>query len=640
RYTIVLRVPYDRASTTMARFTMCEACKREYDDPSDRRFHAQPNACPACGPELSFLSPTGSVLARREQALEQAVAVLRAGGIVAVKGLGGYHLAADATSDSAVVELRRRKSRDDKAFALMVRSLAEARRLVVLSPAAEEALISPRRPIVLAPRATPEARARSTGAVPDGSGVVDGVVDAVAPGLPELGVMLAYTPLHHLLVSGVGRPLVLTSGNLSDDPIAYLDADAVERLGPLVDGILSHDRQVHIRCDDSVERSTSRGIQSIRRSRGHSPEPLRLASRARRQVLAVGAELKSTVAVAKDYSLVLSHHIGDLEHLATYRSFVQAVEHLRHLYGITPDVVAHDLHPEYLSTKWALEQDVATFAVQHHHAHVASCLADHGHEGRVLGVAFDGLGYGTDGTLWGGEFLVADATSYERVAHLGLATLPGGARAIAEPWRMALSWVHAFAGHVAAEELAASWSEAEAGAVGEAGAGAGGEAGPSPASVVQLIESGRQPVTSSAGRLFDAVAALLGVRSRTTYEGQAAIELEALARGAGESLPCKRPPDYELAVLDAAVEGPGSSVGPLVLDPRPLIGAVLDDLRRKTSAATIALRFHHSLGVAVAELALRLCEEEQLSTAVLTGGVFQNTIFTDVVAGHIEDAGT
>ncbi|HVM03456.1 MAG TPA: carbamoyltransferase HypF, partial [Acidimicrobiales bacterium] len=391
RYTIIRSIPYDRPATTMAGFTMCAACRAEYEDPADRRFHAEPNACPACGPHLRLLDPSGAPVAERADALERAAADLVAGRIVGVKGLGGYHLAVDAAGVEPVAELRRRKARDDKPFAVMVPDLAAAHRLCDLSAEAVAALTSPRRPIVLAPRR------------PDAP-----VAPGVAPGLPELGVMLPYTPLHDLLMGRVGRPLVMTSGNLSDEPIAHDDDDAVARLGPMTDALLASDRPIHIRCDDSVVRDVpSIGVQMVRRSRGYAPEPVALPVAATRQVLAVGAELKSTVAVAKGSSVVASHHIGDLEHLPAYRSFLQAVDHLCHLAGVTPEVVAHDLHPEYLSTKFAVELDLPLVGVHHHHAHIASCLVDNGRHDEVLGVAFDGTGLGCDGSLWGGEFLVA-----------------------------------------------------------------------------------------------------------------------------------------------------------------------------------------------------------------------------------------
>ena len=495
RYTIVTGVPYDRPNTTMAGFGLCDECRAEYDDPADRRFHAQPNACPACGPRLSWRDGRGVVLAQGRAALAAAVDALQRGKILALKGIGGYHLVVDATDTAAVAELRRRKARDDKPFAVMVRDEAEAGRLCVLDGRALAALASPRKPIVLAPRQP-------------GADVADGV----APNLAELGLLLPYSPLHHLMLRAVGRPLVMTSGNISDEPIAHDDDDAVARLGPLVEGLLTHDRPIHIRCDDSVVRTSPGRVQVLRRSRGYAPEPLPLPFTAPCQVLAVGAELKSTVSVAKGAFVVPSHHIGDLEHLATHRSFLQAIDHLCDLYGVVPDVVAHDLHPEYRSTKLAADLDLPAVGVQHHHAHVASCLVEHGREGPVLGLAFDGLGYGPDGTLWGGELLVADLAGYERVGHLASVPMPGGVAAIREPWRMAAVWL-ARAGDRAAAVRALPDVEA---ATCEA--------------VLDLAGSPLSLSTTSMGRLFDAVAALIGGRRRVSYEAQAAIELEALAR--------------------------------------------------------------------------------------------------------------
>jgi hydrogenase maturation protein HypF len=587
RYTIIRSIPYDRRSTTMAGFAMCAACRREYEDPADRRFHAEPTCCAVCGPQLSLLSPDGGVLAKAGEALDTAVAQLRRGRILAVKGLGGYHLACDATDAAAVAELRGRKARDDKPFALMV-DLAMARALCNLSPEAEEALVSPRRPIVLAPR-------RDAGLAP-----------GVAPNLPELGLMLAYTPVHVQLLAGVRRPLVMTSGNLSDEPIAHDDTDALTRLGPMVDALLTHDRPIHIRCDDSVVRAAAawRTPQMVRRSRGYAPEPIALAAPAAHHVLAVGAELKSTVAVVKGDNVVASHHIGDLEHLAAYRSFLQAVDHLCALTGVTPEVVAHDLHPEYLSTKFAADLDLPAVGVQHHHAHIASCLVEHGRTEPVLGIAFDGLGMGTDGTAWGGELLVADIETFRRVGHLRPVALPGGDRAAREPWRMAVAWL--------AETLGA----------GEA-ARYGRTVDDRWASVLDLAQRPDVLRTSSAGRLFDAVAALLGLRTRITYEAQAAIELESVAAGQ----PLEGPGGYELDVAGG------------VLDPAPLLAKVVADHANGAPPAEISAGFHAGLGRGVALAAANAAIANGLDTVALSGGVFQNARLTAVVAGALEAAG-
>ncbi|GAC1478521.1 MAG: carbamoyltransferase HypF [Acidimicrobiales bacterium] len=587
RYTIVIGVPYDRAATTMAAFSMCPDCQAEYDDPADRRFHAQPNACPACGPRLQWFDPSGRPGAIGDHALQSAVDLLRRGGIVAVKGIGGYHLAVDATDAAAVAELRRRKARDDKPFALLVPDLAAARSVVYLDEAAEATLRAPARPIVIAPR-LPTAE----------------LAPGVAPGLADLGVMLAYSALHHLLAAAFDRPLVLTSGNLADDPIAHTDPDAVTRLGPMVDGILGHDRPIHVRCDDSVVRSAGR-IQVLRRSRGMAPEPMALPFRAGRPVLAVGAELKSTVAVVKGSSVIASHHIGDLEHLATYRSFLQAMEHLPRLYGVQPQVVAHDLHPEYLSTKAAQESDLPTVGVQHHHAHIAACLVDNGREGPVVALAFDGLGYGPDGTFWGGEVMIAGFDGYERVGHLRSVPMPGGAAAIREPWRMAVAWADRAAGRDVARSVGSRF-DARADAL------------------CRILDAPGTPTTTSVGRLFDAVAALVLGRDHVTYEGQAAIELETLAR----TVPPGVSAGYQVDVC-------GDEDG-IVIDPTPLLGQLLTDDR---PPAEVAAAFHDGFSRAAVDAAMLAVHRAGLGTVALTGGVFQNRRLTDVVEAGLRAEG-
>ena len=517
RFTIVRDVPYDRPLTTMAPFGMCERCAAEYHDPANRRFHAQPTCCPACGPRLTLLDAGGkphdsgslTTLWRGQRstisalpgptALEVAGVLLRAGHIVAVKGLGGYHLAADAASEDAVAALRARKHREDKPFAVMTADLAAARRLCRVDEAEADLLASPARPIVLLAR------------LQDAS-----VAASAAPGNRQLGIMLPYTPLHHLLLAAVGRPVVLTSGNITDEPIAYRDQDALDQLGGIADAFLTHDRAIHIRTDDSVARAVRDRPMLIRRSRGYVPEPVtvRGASFAgfRRPVLACGAELKNTFCLAKDRHAFVSHHIGDLENAETLRSFTEGIEHFSRLFDITPQVVAYDLHPEYLSTKYALDLDgVDLVGVQHHHAHIASCLADNDVDGPVIGVAFDGTGYGTDGTIWGGEFLIATLAKFLRAGHLTPVPMPGGAAAVRQPWRMAASYVTAAGldatGLDVARRNAARWD----------------------AVVSMARREVNAPLTSSTGRLFDAVAAVLGVRDEITYEGQAAIELEQLA---------------------------------------------------------------------------------------------------------------
>src|SRR5512133_4346543 len=569
RFTIVRDVPYDRPATTMASFAMCPDCAREYHDPADRRFHAQPVCCPAGGASLAG-----------------AAARLLAGAVVAVKGLGGYHLAADAASEPAVAALRARKHREDKPFAVMVADLAGARALGAVDPAEEAMLASPRRPIVLLARRPSEGRAA--------------VAPSVAPGNRSLGVMLPYTPLHHLLLATLGRPIVLTSGNVSDEPIAYLDAEALERLGGITDWFLVHDRPIHVRADDSVVRAFRGRELPLRRSRGFAPQPLGLPWPFPRHVLACGAELKHTFCLAKDGRAFVSHHVGDLENYETFRSFTEGVEHFRRLFAVEPEVVAHDLHPEYLSTKYAVELDgVELEGVQHHHAHVAACLADNGEPGPVIGVAFDGLGFGADGTIWGGELLVADLEGFRRAGHLEVVPMPGGAAAIREPWRMAAAWLDAALGGQVPERLPVvgrhqdRWEQ-----------------------VVALGRSGTAaPVTSSAGRLFDAVAAILGVRDAVNYEGQAAVELEQLADPG------------EAGAYPARVAG------------ADLVRAVVQELEAGVAAPLVAARFHNGLAGTTVAACQALRDATGLETAALSGGVFQNLLLLERTVAGLEQAG-
>jgi hydrogenase maturation protein HypF len=613
RYTIVRDVPYDRARTTMAPFTMCAACAAEYHDPADRRFHAEPTCCPACGPTLALTRPAGAPEAAgvgevagadgvaraaeiglAEAVVAEAAARLREGQILAIKGLGGYHLAVDATSDKAAAALRERKHREDKPFAVMVADVAAARALCEVDATAERLLTSARRPIVLLPRR------------PGGR-----VAEAVAPGNRQLGVMLPYTPLHHLLLGAVGGPIVLTSGNVSDEPIAYRDRDAYERLGPIADAFLTHDRAIHIRTDDSVARGFIKKEIVLRRSRGYVPEPVRVQARFRRPVLAVGAELKNTFCLATGDQVIISQHIGDLENAETLRSFTEGIEHLGRLFGIVPAVVAHDLHPEYLSTKYALDlastelAEVDLVGVQHHHAHIASCLADNGEAGPVIGVAFDGTGYGPDGTIWGGEFLVAGLAKYERVGHLAPVPLPGGAAAIRQPWRMAAAYL-ARAG-VAPESLAVTTRHEDQWAA-----------------VTAMARKGvNAPLTSSAGRLFDAVSALLGVRDTINYEGQAAVELEQLAD------PSER--DSYRAALS-----PGE---PFQVAGADLVRAAAGDLSRGVPPAVIAARFHHGVAGVIEEACVVVRDQRGLGTVALSGGVFQNLLLLSETVARLEARG-
>jgi hydrogenase maturation protein HypF len=548
RFTIVRSVPYDRERTTMADFVMCRECLREYEDPTDRRFHAEPTCCPACGPQLLLHSPGGDPVgeAYGTEALAAAGALLLRGSIVAVKGLGGYHLACDASSEEAVGRLRSRKQREEKPFALMAPAPDE---LAEIGEEERALLGSPTRPIVLV--------RRRAGAA---------VASSVAPGSPWLGVMLAYTPLHHLLCADVGRALVMTSGNRSDEPIVFEDEEARARLAGIADAFLAHDRPIHRRCEDSVVRARF----PVRRSRGHVPSALPLPVSARQTIVAAGAELKATFCVARGAEAFLSPHLGDLGSELAYRAFHSDLRLYLEMLGAEPEAIAHDLHPEYLSTKWALEQELELVGVQHHHAHAASCLAEHGEEGPALALVFDGTGYGTDGTLWGGELLRCDLAEFEQVASLRPVPLPGGEAAIREPWRVAAVYLERAGRPVPFERWA----------------------------IVRESLKTATPLSSGMGRLFDAVAALLGVREQVTYEGQAAIELEQLA-GNTQATP------YRWRFGDGA----------------ELVRLAHDDLTAGRPREEIAAAFHESVAAASAEAC---AEAGEPRVVCLSGGTFQN----------------
>ncbi|MGO9783175.1 MAG: carbamoyltransferase HypF [Streptosporangiaceae bacterium] len=611
RFTIVRDIPYDRARTTMAGFTMCPDCAREYRDPGNRRFHAEPTCCPGCGPALALLGPDGSTLEGPAQGVIAAAAeLLRDGSILAVKGLGGYHLAVDATSEKAAAALRERKHREDKPFAVMVAGVAAARELCEVDETAARVLSSARRPIVLLPR-LPGGGLRGAGRADAGTGPI---AAAVAPGNRQLGIMLPYTPLHHLLLQAVAGPMVLTSGNVSDEPIAYRDDDAFGRLGKIADAYLTHDRAIHVRTDDSVAR-TFRGREMVlRRSRGYAPEPVTVRVPFRRPVLACGAELKNTFCLAKGDRAFLSPHIGDLENAETLRSFAEGIEHYRRLFGIEPEVVAHDLHPEYLSTKYALDLDgVDLTGVQHHHAHIASCLADNGETGPVIGVAFDGTGYGTDGTIWGGEFLVADLAGFRRAGHLAPVPMPGGAAAVRQPWRMAAAYLDAaFPGGGPADLDVLQRNEHRWG------------------DVLTLARKGiNAPLTSSAGRLFDAVSALLGVRDTINYEGQAAIELEQLAAAGAD------PGRAEAGGYRAALS-PRASGEPFQVRGADLVREAAADLSRGTARPIVAASFQCGIVRLIEDGCAAVRDRYGLTTVALSGGVFQNATVLAAAVARLE----
>jgi hydrogenase maturation protein HypF len=592
RFTIITAIPYDRSNTTMAGFRMCPACAAEYQDPRDRRFHAQPIACPACGPRV-WLERGGVELGRGDTALAEARQALRAGGIVAVKGLGGFHLACDAGNAEAVSELRRRKLRVDKAFAVMTADVPAAEAHGVLEEGELELLQSPARPIVVVPRRPGSWIARE-----------------VAPGQDTLGVMLPYTPLHHLLLeraTGFPDALVMTSGNLSEEPIATDNGEARARLGGLADVFLMHDRPIHTRCDDSVVRRFDDHAYPLRRARGYAPYPVHLPW-APVSILAGGAELKNAFCLTRgDYAFV-SQAIGDLQNYETLRSFEDGIEHFERLFRVRVEALAYDLHPDYLASRYVREraarEGIPAFGVQHHHAHIAACMAEHGLPGDrpVIGVAFDGTGYGDDASVWGGEFLLADYAGYRRLGHLQPIEMPGGEACVRQPWRLALAWLRR-AGIEWDDDLPpVEFAEPAArGVVSNllARSHAGGSA--------------RLPMTSSMGRLFDAVAALIGVRQSVNYEAQAAIELEALVDPAETG-------EYSFGRQGA------------VLDPRPVIQALVTDRRAGVSAPRLAARFHRGVAGMVAGMCEDLRNETGETTVALSGGVWQNlTLLTDTV---------
>jgi hydrogenase maturation protein HypF len=596
RLTIVTGAPYDRKRTTMAEFGMCAACWAEYENPADRRFHAQPTCCPACGPRLTLLDGEGKPAATNDPLASFAEALL-AGQIGALKGLGGYHLACDARSEEVVSELRRRKHRDEKPFALMVADLKSAKELCEVLPGNQELLDSSCRPIVL--------MSKRPGTI---------VAEAVAPGNPNLGIMFPYTPLHHLLMQKMaGVPLVMTSGNRSDEPIAFEDRDAIQRLAGIADLFLTHDRPIHLRCDDSVTRVVAGAEALLRRSRGYAPLPLSLPLECPLPILAVGGQLKGTFALGRGRHAFLSHHLGDLDHYEAFRAFVKDVDLYEQLFAIDPCIIAHDLHPDYASTRYALQRASAGLtpparlvAVQHHHAHMASCMAEHGLVESVIGVSFDGTGYGTDGAIWGGEFLVGDYGRFSRAAHLRYVGMPGGDQAIKEPWRMALA--HLMDASSPDDSLASRIPPFAISAARK-----------------MLEKRFNTPLTSSAGRLFDAVASLAQIRDRVSFEGQAAMELEWLAENATADIGYP----YDL----------GQGPEPIIIDTRPLIRAIARDIDQGTEAPRIARRFHSTLVEMIATVCDRLRQKTGLEVAVLSGGVFMNALLTREAGDRLRQAG-
>lgn len=597
RFTIIEDVPYDRPVTTMKSFPLCPECLAEYSDPLNRRFHAQPNACALCGPRYWMTDNSGGAIAMVDVALGTSH-FLANGKIGALRGLGGFHLCCDASSSAAVELLRRRKVRPGKPLAVMMRDLAMVRAHCDLSDAESEALTSQAAPIVV----VPWNRDRS------------GVCSAVAPGQRFLGVMLPYTPFHHLLMARFGGPLVMTSGNRSEEPIAISNREAQLRLGEIADFFVPHNRDILNRCDDSVVLCES-GIRPLRRARGYAPDPLALRD-AGPAILACGGAQKNTVCLTHEREAFVSHHIGDLENVETYEHFVETIERYERLFRVDPVAVAHDLHPDYLSTRfarqWAMQRGVEAVPVQHHHAHLAACMAEHGTSGPVVGLVFDGTGYGPDGTVWGGEVLLSEGGEYRRLAHLELLPLPGGDATIRRPGRMAVSILCSLLGEQ--PEFCDS--------IGIPGIG-----GLETRIILKQIQQGLNcPMTSSAGRLFDGVSALLGVCGEAEYEGQAAIELEMQAHASAN-----RPGE----LLPIAIEGEE----PLVLRLAPLVGGVLAARREGQSVPDIAWRFHRTMSEASFQMALRCCERVGCSVVAATGGVFQNRLLLRLLLDRFAGSG-
>ncbi len=579
RFSIIQDIPYDRAKTTMAKFNLCPKCQTEYDNPAERRFHAQPIACPTCGPRLQFVYQD-QIVAKFEGAVSTARQMIQDGKIVAIKGLGGYHLACDASNPTAVQQLRDRKKRSDRPFALMAFDLDTIRKFCIMSEAEASVLQSPQRPIVLLQKSE-----RCS------------LPEILAPRQNHLGFMLPYTPLHYLLLEpeeGFPSLLVMTSGNMSDEPIAFKDEDARQRLSSIADGFLIHNRPIHVRVDDSVVRLQNNHTYVIRRSRGYAPDPIRVDQRLP-EMLACGAELKNTFALSRDRYAFLSHHIGDLENFETLQSFESGIDHYQRLFRVTPRRIVADLHPDYLSTKYALDrsckENLPITQVQHHHAHLASCLADNHYTSNnpVIGLIFDGTGFGADGNIWGGEILVGSYQGYQRRFHLSEMPLPGGDFAIRNPYKIALAYLHAAQipwQKTIAPVKTATDQEMDI-------------------LTAQLNKRINTPLTSSMGRLFDAVAALIDIRQTANYEGQAAIELENACAPS------------ETCFYHFLLENDRIDLSNLILK-------VIEDLKAGISQGEIAARFHNGLAMMCLDACKLIRHEQGIKTVALSGGVWQN----------------
>jgi len=590
RFTIIMTVPYDRDNTTMSPFIMCPACRSEYHNPSNRRFHAQPNACPECGPTLQLFTSSGKMIHTHDP-LGETITLLKSGAIIAIKGLGGFHLACDATKEEVVARLRARKYREDKPFALMCRDIEVIESLCTVNNQEKDLLSSNERPIVILPRKR-DAK----------------IASSVAPFQKTLGAMLPYTPLHHLLFEQGIRVLVMTSGNVSDEPIVFKNKEAFSRLGTIADFYLMHDREIHTRCDDSVVKALKGTTTFLRRARGFAPFPIKL-NKEGKHILACGADLKNTFCLTKGDYAFMSQHIGDMENFETMSSFEQGIELFKQLFQITPELVVHDLHPDYLSTRYAMSLDIPKIGIQHHFAHALSCMAEHGSVGPGLAIVMDGTGYGEEGTVWGGEFLEVTVQGYKRLGHLKQIPLPGGDKAVWEPWRMAAAYLERIYGDFQGLHIPfvkkldlERWSQ------------------------IQLAVKARinAPLCSSMGRLFDAVSALLNVRGVVNYEGQAAVELEQLVKE-GEL------GEYPFKIFEHEEC--------LIIDPDSIIEGIVNDIKLKENPSVISTRFHNSITRIISQMAIKVRERTGLSDVFLSGGVFQNTFLLEKAWDILNDNG-
>jgi len=601
RYTIIRDVPYDRPKTTMTDFTMCPDCKAEYNDPKNRRFHAQPNACPKCGPHAEVRDKSYKVLVSAyktgeyEELFKKISQLFSEGYIIAIKGIGGYHLACDAANESAVSTLRSRKYREDKPFAVMFPDRKSVRNVCNVNKSEKDLLELVAHPIVLLKKKEDF-----------------NIADSIAPKNHFLGAMIPYTPLHFLIFHYFQKPLVMTSGNISDEPIVYKNEDALQRLGSIADYFIIHNREIYIRCDDSVIRHFEGKPYPIRRSRGYAPDKIMVDWKFDRHILACGPEQKNTVALAKDNSVYLSHHIGDMENLEVLKSFEEGINHYRNIFDIQPEIVAYDLHPDYLSTKfahdYAQENKLRKIGIQHHHAHAVSCMLDNKISKPVLAIVLDGTGYGTDGTIWGGELLLAEYHQFERLGHFRSTRLPGGSAAIKNPWQMGISYLYDVFGKELVDIPFIQYLDKNKTTM-----------------IIKMLESGfNSPVTSSCGRLFDGVAAIAGLRDVVNYEGQAAVEFEQCIQNSVESA-------YEFRVIN--------SQGELIFDWVPMIRQLVYDLKSNKSISRISQKFHNGLSLGLTLWVEIARKNTGLSNIVLSGGVFMNIYLLNKLKKSLEKNG-